>query len=76
MLLLPNFIVDHFVFKYFQRCDLIENLWLAELHQVVDYHIRDPQILKAKIDDWQKNYCMVKNLDKGEEGECKILANQ
>lgn len=45
----PNLVIDHFVFKYFQGCDLIENLRLAELHQVVDDHIRDPQILKAKM---------------------------
>ena len=43
---IPDFIIHHFVIEDFQSCNLVENLWFAELDKIMDDDIWHPQKLK------------------------------
>ena len=45
---IPDLIIHHLVFEDFQCCNLVENLWLAELDKIMDDDIWHPQKLKGE----------------------------
>ena len=43
---LPNFVINFLTLENLQSPNLVENLWFVETDQVMDNHIRGPDVLK------------------------------
>ena len=54
---LPNFVINFLTLENLQSPNLVENLWFVETDQVMDNHIRGPDVLKnhniSDLRDWR-----------------------